>query len=130
MELDKQPVISRHRSLFFVVSHALLFTLSLLLSFGLAYNFRNARIWFLYQFLPIIPLNVGIKLLVFSLMGQYRPCYRAHLFKEISAGVSAQEYRRAVETLVDLGFENGWFQECDPLDESFVPDFSKTDSWN
>lgn len=69
-------MISRHRSLIFVASHAFLFSLSLLLSFGLAYDFRDGRVWFFHQFLPIIPLNIGIKLLVFGLMGQYRASWR------------------------------------------------------
>ena len=57
-------------------SHAALFATSFLLSFGLAYNFRNSNLWFPYQFLPALPLNVGIKLLVFGVMGQYRTSWR------------------------------------------------------
>jgi hypothetical protein len=30
----------------------------------------------------------------------------------------------------DLGFENGWTQQHDALDGSFVPDFRKKDAWS
>ncbi len=65
-----------------------------------------------------------------SLMGQYLPCYRASCFKELNTKITHDEYMHAVATLELLGLENGWLQELDVLDNTFVPDFTKKDSWN
>ncbi len=65
-----------------------------------------------------------------SLMGQYRPCFNAAHFQELHAQTSPQEYAAAVAMFEALGFENGWTQQHDALDGSFVPDFRKKDSWN
>lgn len=64
-----------------------------------------------------------------SLMGQYRPCYRADCFTELQAQTPPQEYAAAVAMFEELGFENGWTQQHDGLDSSFMPDFRKKDSW-
>lgn len=70
------------------------------------------------------------KFLSISLMGQYRPCYRSHAVPELQARTSPQDYRAAVAVLEELGFENGWIQDPDHLDGSFVPDFRKKDAWS
>jgi hypothetical protein len=44
--------------------------------------------------------------------------------------LSEEEYLEAVDFLYALGFKNGWVQEWEPYDKSFVPDFKKKDSWN
>jgi len=70
------------------------------------------------------------RFLCISLMGQYRPCYRAHDFPELQAGTSPQEYAAAVAQLEELGFEIGWIQQVEAIDGSFVPDFRKKDTWS
>jgi putative pyruvate formate lyase activating enzyme len=70
------------------------------------------------------------RFLSISLMGQYRPCYSANDFPELQARTTSREYAAAVALLGELGFENGWVQQQDALDGSFVPDFKKKDSWN
>ncbi|MFC1591371.1 radical SAM protein [Thermodesulfobacteriota bacterium] len=65
-----------------------------------------------------------------SLMGQYTPCYRAGEHPELRTRLSPADYRGAIDLLENLGFENGWFQDCTCLDHRLVPDFSKPDSWN
>jgi putative pyruvate formate lyase activating enzyme len=59
-----------------------------------------------------------------SLMSQYRPCFRAP--DEIQRGVSEEEYRRAADEAVALGFER-LFLQPEPFrpDEHLVPDFRK-----
>ncbi len=64
-----------------------------------------------------------------SLMGQYIPCCSAALFPELSRRTAQDEYGRAVALMYEMGFENGWVQDCGCLDESLVPDFTKKDSW-
>ncbi|MCX8044667.1 MAG: radical SAM protein [Desulfobacterota bacterium] len=65
-----------------------------------------------------------------SLMAQYRPCYAAERFPELSRRLSPEEYDRAVAVLESLNFEYGWTQDYEMLDDRFVPDFTKKDTWN
>ncbi|MBN2108667.1 MAG: radical SAM protein [Deltaproteobacteria bacterium] len=65
-----------------------------------------------------------------SLMGQYRPCYHAADFPELRPLTPPKEYAAMVALFEDLGFENGWTQQHDALDGSFVPDFRKKDAWS
>jgi putative pyruvate formate lyase activating enzyme len=65
-----------------------------------------------------------------SLMGQYQPVFEAHLYQEINRKPTPEEYNSAVQTLIHLGFENGWFQEPENIASEFLPDFEKSDSWN
>lgn len=61
-----------------------------------------------------------------SLMSQYNPtlAVKDHCF--LSRKVNEKEYRRVVNTLYDLGFENGWVQDFESADY-YNPDFSKPD---
>lgn len=65
-----------------------------------------------------------------SLMGQYQPVFKAHYNPEINRRPTAEEYQRAVQALSSLGFENGWVQDPENIDCTFLPDFEKSDSWN
>jgi putative pyruvate formate lyase activating enzyme len=65
-----------------------------------------------------------------SLMGQYFPNPHALHDPFLSRKLTAEEYREAINYLEEMNFENGWLQEPDQLDRSFVPDFTKSESWN
>jgi putative pyruvate formate lyase activating enzyme len=65
-----------------------------------------------------------------SLMGQYTPCFEASGHPALGRTLSPEEYRGACAMLEELGFFNGWRQECKPEDRSFVPDFRQQGSWN
>ena len=73
--------------------------------------------------------TIGTELSI-SLMSQYRPRYKATKNKALSIPLSEEEYFEAVDFFCALGFENGWVQDWEPYDKSFVPDFEKEDSWN
>jgi len=64
-----------------------------------------------------------------SLMGQYFPAYRAHTCEKINRKLTSEEYRRAAELLEHHGFEHGWCQYPEELEDSFIPDFTKRASW-
>ncbi|MEI6126153.1 MAG: radical SAM protein [Pseudomonadota bacterium] len=81
------------------------------------------------QVLAVLKQHFG-RFLAISLMGQYRPCYAASAYPELSRTTTAEEYGAAVAMLDALGFENGWVQDLGNLDRSFVPDFRKKDSWS
>jgi putative pyruvate formate lyase activating enzyme len=59
-----------------------------------------------------------------SLMSQYHPCYQAP--EEIRRAVSPEEYRRAADEALALGFDQ-LFLQPEPFrpDEHLVPDFRK-----
>jgi putative pyruvate formate lyase activating enzyme len=65
-----------------------------------------------------------------SLMGQYFPLYRGLNDPQLSRRLTGKEYREAVNCLEEMGFENGWLQEPESVDKSFIPDFDKNESWN
>jgi len=69
------------------------------------------------------------RFLAVSLMGQYSPCFRAAGIPELSTRVSGEDYRAACGLLESLAFENGWVQDPATMDESFLPDFRKKDTW-
>lgn len=79
--------------------------------------------------LRAIKKNLG-PFVTISLMGQYTPCCEAAGHPVLGRRITTEEYRKACAMLIELGFENGWFQECAQEDRSFVPDFSRADSWN
>lgn len=57
-------------------AHLFLFALSWLIAFGLAYNFQAFEVWFPVFFLPLLPIVVTIKMVVFALMGLHRGSWR------------------------------------------------------
>ncbi len=85
------------RVVFSIVGHAVLFSLSLLLAFGLRYNFSGAfselpdgsGYWFTHEFLPYLPLCLAVKLIVFGLFGIYRDSWRYVGLRDLFAIVRA-----------------------------------------
>jgi putative pyruvate formate lyase activating enzyme len=62
--------------------------------------------------------------LTVSIMAQYYPCHLAMQEPLISRKISLQEYGRVVETVNELGLDNGWIQEMDSA-EFYLPDFRR-----
>jgi len=65
-----------------------------------------------------------------SLMGQYFPTQGVIHNPDLNRRLTAEEYQKAISFLEDMGFDNGWLQEPDTVDRSFIPDFTKDGSWN
>ena len=65
-----------------------------------------------------------------SLMCQYQPVFRAPQHHELNKRTSPEEYDRAIESLTNLGFENGWLQGHEEINGEFLPDFQKSDAWS
>ncbi len=59
----------------------------------------------------------------FSLMSQYTPVDLPGEYAEIDRKVSAEEYDAFIDFAVDLGITNGFMQEGDAAEESFIPNF-------
>lgn len=58
-----------------------------------------------------------------SIMNQYTPMQNLDQFPELNRKVTEAEYEEVVDYAVELGVENGFIQEGDTADESFIPDF-------
>jgi putative pyruvate formate lyase activating enzyme len=65
-----------------------------------------------------------------SLMGQYFPAYRASTRDTINRKLTPEEYRLTVDLLEQYGFEQGWCQYPEEVEDCFVPDFTKKASWH
>ncbi|MEG1269760.1 MAG: radical SAM protein [Ruthenibacterium sp.] len=58
-----------------------------------------------------------------SVMSQYTPFYKACEHKELRRRISTYEYRKVVNTAVDLGLTNGFMQEKSSAKEEYTPVF-------
>lgn len=62
----------------------------------------------------------------YSLMNQYTPLPHAEDFPELARKVTEEEYDALVDYAIELGVENGFIQEGETAEESFIPDFEET----
>lgn len=46
-----------------------------------------------------------------SIMSQYYPTFKAYNYKEVSRGVTKEEYKNILDEAKELGLNNGWIQE-------------------
>ena len=58
-----------------------------------------------------------------SLMNQYTPLPQAARFPELNRRITPEEYQAAIDCALALGLENGFIQEGETADESFIPPF-------
>lgn len=58
-----------------------------------------------------------------SIMNQYTPMGIFREMPELNSRVTDEEYEALLEFAIDRGIENGFFQEGDTAEESFIPSF-------
>lgn len=58
-----------------------------------------------------------------SIMNQYTPLPQCREYPELSRRVTEAEYDAVVDYAIELGIENGFIQEGDVAEESFIPEF-------
>lgn len=58
-----------------------------------------------------------------SIMNQYTPVGSLENFPELQHRITEQEYDEVVDYAIELGVENGFIQEGETSDESFIPEF-------
>lgn len=58
-----------------------------------------------------------------SLMNQYTPLPQVKEYPEINRKVTEEEYEELVDYAIELGVENGFIQEGETAEESFIPEF-------
>lgn len=61
----------------------------------------------------------------YSLMNQYTPLAQIEKYPELNRKVTRREYDALVDYALDLGVENGFVQEGETAEESFIPDFEE-----
>lgn len=58
-----------------------------------------------------------------SLMNQYTPLPQVKEYPEIDRKVTEEEYEELVDYAIEIGVENGFIQEGETAEESFIPEF-------
>lgn len=58
-----------------------------------------------------------------SIMNQYTPMPQVAKDKLLGRKVTRREYEKVIDYALELGVENGFFQEGDVAEESFIPEF-------
>lgn len=58
-----------------------------------------------------------------SIMNQYTPLSHVSGFPELNRKITGQEYDRVLNFALQIGIENGFFQEGETAGESFIPEF-------
>lgn len=59
-----------------------------------------------------------------SLMNQYTPLSQVENYPEINRRVTEEEYDELVDFAIEIGVENGFIQEGETAEESFIPEFN------
>lgn len=59
-----------------------------------------------------------------SLMSQFTPLKHVEAFPELNRKVTVEEYEAYIDYALELGVEQGFIQEEDVAEESFIPDFN------
>ncbi|RKX69625.1 radical SAM protein [candidate division TA06 bacterium] len=67
--------------------------------------------------LNFIKENIGNEVYV-SVMDQYFPTYKAKEIDELNRRINKQEYNQVIDTVNNLGFNNGWIQKS--LNERYI----------
>ena len=56
-------------------------------------------------------------------MNQYTPLSHVAAYLELNRKVTEEEYDELVDYAVEIGVENGFIQEGETAEESFIPEF-------
>jgi putative pyruvate formate lyase activating enzyme len=58
-----------------------------------------------------------------SIMNQYTPLPHVAAYPELNRRVTDREYNAVIDYALDRGLENGFIQEGETAEESFIPEF-------
>ncbi|MGO4946141.1 radical SAM protein [Blautia sp. Sow4_E7] len=58
-----------------------------------------------------------------SVMNQFTPVWKNEKYPELNRKVTRREYEKVLNAAIELGIENGYFQEGETAKESFIPAF-------
>ncbi len=63
--------------------------------------------------------------IMISMMNQFTPVWKQEKFPELNRKVTKREYEKVLNIALELGIENGYFQEGETAKESFIPAFDE-----
>ena len=63
------------------------------------------------------------KQIYISIMNQFTPLSNLEKYPELNRRITDEEYETLVDYAIDIGIENGFIQEGDTAEESFIPAF-------
>ena len=63
--------------------------------------------------------------IMISMMNQFTPVWKQEKFTELNRKVTKREYEKVLNIALELGIENGYFQEGETAKESFIPAFDE-----
>ena len=63
--------------------------------------------------------------IMISMMNQFTPVWKQEKFLELNRKVTKREYEKVLNAALELGIENGYFQEGKTAKESFIPAFDE-----
>lgn len=66
-------------------------------------------------------IKENIKNPIISLMGQYTPMFKASDYPDINRRLKPIEYKIVAKAMLDMGLDNGYFQELESADECYTP---------
>ena len=58
-----------------------------------------------------------------SIMNQFTPLENVTVFPELNRKITEEEYDELIDYAIDLGIEQGFIQEGETAEESFIPAF-------
>ena len=58
-----------------------------------------------------------------SIMHQFTPLSNVKKYPELNRKITDREYDEVVDFAIDIGIENGFIQEGETAEESFIPEF-------
>jgi FlaA1/EpsC-like NDP-sugar epimerase len=100
--------VLQHRALLAFVAHACLFGIALFCAFGLYYNFKNFDLWFKPFFVPLLPIVVVIKVVVFAVMRMFRGSWRYVGMRDVMSVTKATYISTIVFIAAFWSLEWGW----------------------
>jgi len=102
------PWVRAHHGLVSLMAHLLLFAVSWLGAFLLAYNFRDFERWFHPFFLTLLPVVVLVKFTVFVVMGLHRAWWRYVSLRDVMGVAQASWVSFIVVFLIYYGLQNAY----------------------
>lgn len=74
------------------------------------------------EILNYLHTTYGDKIYI-SIMNQFTPLENVAAFPELNRKITEEEYDELIDYAIDLGIEQGFIQEGETAEESFIPDF-------
>ncbi|HUN82175.1 MAG TPA: hypothetical protein VMV81_11780, partial [Phycisphaerae bacterium] len=99
----------RHRIAVSSLVHTILFAFAFFCAFGLHYNFKQFNLWLTSFFLPLLPIVVVIKVIVYAWMKMFRGSWRYVGMRDLLSVVKATHISTVIFLFVFWSIEFGHY---------------------